>query len=118
MILLGEYQNNHTKTLHRCLKHNYDWEIIPSSVLNGNGCPICSRERKSSSKYKSHDDYKLELELATPYYSVIEQYQGCDTAILHKCDIHQQYFTIDPAPFQFDFSFFSRYNRKKGKNQI
>lgn len=41
IILCGEYVNANTPTLHKCLIHNYEWEITPGNVLAGHGCPIC-----------------------------------------------------------------------------
>lgn len=44
--ILGEYINNKTKVLARCLACNNKWYVVPASLLNGHGCPICSRKSK------------------------------------------------------------------------
>ncbi|MBO3398508.1 hypothetical protein JJB71_13265 [Clostridium perfringens] len=43
--VLGEYKGAKTKILmkHNCKECNYhEWEITPSSLLQGKGCPVCS----------------------------------------------------------------------------
>jgi hypothetical protein len=43
--ILGEYKGAKTKILvkHNCKECNYhEWAIEPTSLLNGNGCPVCS----------------------------------------------------------------------------
>ena len=39
-----EYVNNKTKVKIGCKKHGY-WEIVPSSILNGRGCPVCNESK-------------------------------------------------------------------------
>ena len=43
--ILSEYTNNKTKVLARCLVCNHEWNVVPASLLNGHGCPICARKR-------------------------------------------------------------------------
>ena len=42
IVPLGNYIDNKTKILHKCLKDGYEWEVRPNSILNGNGCPMCT----------------------------------------------------------------------------
>lgn len=44
IILVGEYKNMSTKTLHKCLKCNYEWDMKPSKIYyKGNACPVCNK---------------------------------------------------------------------------
>lgn len=62
VIPIGRYINSKTKIKHECKKCRYQWDITPSDVLHGYGCPICAHKiigpypeyRNSiwSSKYK------------------------------------------------------------------
>lgn len=49
ILLFGEYSNNKTKTEFGCL-HGHRWLSRPDAILNGNGCPECSRIKSSWSK--------------------------------------------------------------------
>ena len=40
--VLEEYVNSHVPILHRCKIDGYIWEISPTNILNGNGCPQCN----------------------------------------------------------------------------
>lgn len=42
--ILGDYVNNHTKILMKHNKCGHEWEIRPSSLLRGNGCPVCANQ--------------------------------------------------------------------------
>ena len=75
---LEEYKNASTKILHKCLICNYEWKVVPYSILNGSGCPKCSGNiRKSTEEYKE--------QLKNTNIEPLEEYQGANTKILHKC---------------------------------
>lgn len=40
--LLSEYRNASNYLTVRCNKHNYVWDILPSNIIKGKWCPICS----------------------------------------------------------------------------
>lgn len=44
--VIGEYINNHTQIAHMCKKCGYgsngEWLTMPSHLLDGHGCPVCS----------------------------------------------------------------------------
>lgn len=44
--ILGKYENNKTKILAKCLICDYEWNVVPASLLNGHGCPECARKQK------------------------------------------------------------------------
>jgi hypothetical protein len=46
IIVLGEYINNKTKLLAECRMCGNKWEVVPASLLNGHGCPVCSRKKR------------------------------------------------------------------------
>ena len=43
ITLLSEYKNTNTKVLVKCRICNHRWDVLPSALLRGNGCPVCSR---------------------------------------------------------------------------
>ena len=45
IIILDEYINNKTKIKVKCKLCDNEWNVIPSSLLNGHGCPKCSRKK-------------------------------------------------------------------------
>lgn len=44
--IIGGYINNKTKILARCLVCGNEWSVVPASLLNGHGCPVCARKKK------------------------------------------------------------------------
>lgn len=46
ICVLGEYVNNKTKLLVECKICGHAWNVVPASLLNGHGCPICNRKNR------------------------------------------------------------------------
>jgi len=42
IIPLEKYQTAKTKILHKCTVCNYEWQVAPSNILSGYGCPCCN----------------------------------------------------------------------------
>ena len=78
--VLGEYVNASTKILHRCLIDMYEWNVKPSHILNGHGCPKCSGTIKKDTK-----QYIEEVKMINPSIEIIGEYVNNKTKILHKC---------------------------------
>ena len=95
--VLGEYVSNSTPILHRCRKHNVEWNAIPYGILSGGGCQECKCEKIADSKRKTHEQYVEELKEVNPDVEVIEKYIDCDTPILHKCKKDGYEWRIRPA---------------------
>lgn len=88
--VIGNYINNKTKILHRCKIDGYEWEVRPSNMLSGKGCPVCSEKKK-----KTHKEYVSEVAELNKNIEVIGEYINCNTKILHRCKIdgHEWYAT-------------------------
>lgn len=55
--ILGKYEGNKKKIRARCKIHKREWESRPITLLNGNGCTKCIKE-KAADKYKlKHEDF-------------------------------------------------------------
>lgn len=83
--LIGTFTNMKTRTQHKCKIHNYTWDVTPSSLMNGTGCPICGREKLSLIRRKTHDEYEKELNDANPNIICIDKYIDSNTKIRVKC---------------------------------
>lgn len=82
IILVGEYIDSHTPTLHKCKVDGYEWYVKPSSVIYRTGCPMCAGNVK-----KTHEQYTAEVWLINSDIEVVEEYIDAKTPILHKCKI-------------------------------
>lgn len=85
--VLGKYINSKTKikVRHNCKKCNYyEWDIMPSSLLQGVGCPKCNggvqkttEDIKREIYYKYGDEYKLLGEYKKSSLNIIVQHMKC-----------------------------------------
>lgn len=89
--VFGQYITNRTPILHRCKIDGYIWPVVPSSVLRGRGCPMCSGNMK-----RTHEQYLEDLNFINPNIEPIEPYINVDTTILHRCKICEHIWPIKP----------------------
>lgn len=94
--VLQTYIGTNSPILHKCLIHNVEWEVSPSSILNGCGCPKCKTERIRNKLIKSHDQYVEELLSINPHIEVVENYIDGNTPILHHCKTHNVFWKQKP----------------------
>jgi hypothetical protein len=83
--VIEQYIDAKTPILHKCLIHNIEWKIRPNDTLCGKGCPVCGVEKSGNSRFKTHIQYVEELKLVNENIIVVENYNGANTPILHKC---------------------------------
>lgn len=95
--LVGDYINDHTKTLHRCNKHNVLWDISPNKALQGRGCKECGQERYRNKRGKSEEQYVQELSAKNPTIKLAGKYINYNTPVEHYCETHNLLFDIRPS---------------------
>lgn len=95
--VVGEYIDVNTRIIHRCNKHNIEWETSPASILQGTGCKLCAKEKIRRSNGKTHCKYTNELHEVNPNIAVIGEYQNNSTKIRHKCLIDGYEWDAIPA---------------------
>lgn len=83
--LIGKFINTSTHTLHRCKIHDFTWNVVPSSILSGTGCPLCGKEKMSLTHRKSPEEYEKELYEVNPSIICINKYVDASTKIKVKC---------------------------------
>lgn len=79
-IPLEEYINS-SKTIQHICKEGHVWSVSPNNILNGRGCPQCSRAKRT----KSLLTYNEELKARKIAYIAIENYVSSNVPILHRC---------------------------------
>ena len=81
--VIGEYINANTPIRHKCKIHNYEWDITPSNILAGYGCPEC---RESSGERK----IRQWLEKYNITYTFQKTFDGCKDKKLLPFDFYVQ----------------------------
>jgi hypothetical protein len=87
------YKNNRTKIIVTCKEHG-DFTITPNHLLNGNGCPICSKNKR-----KTKDDIISEIKkVHGNKYNVDDiVYNGIHRSITLLCNHCGNTFTNTPT---------------------
>ena len=81
------YKGSKTKINFKCNKCNNIFSATPNSVLNGSGCPICSRDRIYDVTRKKEEKFINELKLINPNITILGHYINNKTHIETKCNI-------------------------------
>lgn len=89
IILIDEYVNAKTPVTHYCKRHDVYWKTAPTRVLQGCGCPECSKEKIANALKKTTLEYTNELEEKNKHIIPLEEYINVSTPILHKCLVCQ-----------------------------
>lgn len=91
-IILSKYIDSKTKikVRHNCKECNYhEWEITPSNILIGYGCPECGKVKIGERLKKTHEQFLEQLNKVhgEGVYIPLEKYVNNSTKILvrHNC---------------------------------
>jgi very-short-patch-repair endonuclease len=79
-ILIGEYSNMSTPSLHKCLICSNLSNMIPNNILRGQGCLYCSGNNK-----KTTEQYIRDLNALNKKVKPIDEYINRKTKIKHLC---------------------------------
>ena len=83
--VVGWYVDAKTKIKHRCKICGYEWDIKPSHILNGIGCPECKNKETGDRCRKTHKQYIEELNIINPDVCCLGEYINAQTKIMHQC---------------------------------
>jgi len=98
--VLGEYINANTKIKMRHNKCGHEWEILPSSLIRGIGCPICGHRKAGIVKRKGIEKFKEEVfDLVEDEYTVLGDYVNTHTAIKIKHNVCGNTYEVEPRNF-------------------
>ena len=78
--VIGQYDGASVKILHKCLVCGHEWEVKPTHVLSGHGCPNCY----SLNRNMTEEEFKNKLAYKVPY-AEIEQFDRYNTNVIVKC---------------------------------
>lgn len=89
IVMIGDFVNMNTKILHRCNKHNLEWEVTPYGVLKSSGCKFCGIEKCAKSRKLTSEQYKQDIfEKVGNEFELISEYNGVheDVTIRHNVE--------------------------------
>lgn len=93
IIVIGMYEGNRTKIKHKCNKCEHEWDVMPTNISSGRGCPGCVGKKK-----RTQEEYKSDLsQVHGDKISVIGTYENVDKKIKHKCNTCEREWDARPA---------------------
>ena len=95
--VVGKYVDARTKILHKCLKHNVVWDVLPNNILKGCGCFECLKEKIANKNSNNHSEYVIKLSSVNPNLVTLDKYINTETKIKHKCTVCGYEWTVKPA---------------------
>lgn len=98
--LLGVYESYHK---HIKVKHNkcgHVWNVKPSNLMSGKGCPKCKSKTSSEKQTWSHDEFiNIVRDLVGNEYVFLEEYKGANEKILVKHNLCNNEYKVAPSKF-------------------
>lgn len=88
VIPIDKYNGVKNNIRHKCLIHNYIWDVRPDNLLQGKGCPLCRNDLIRDMKVKSDQQYLEELSDINSYIIPLESYKTNNQSIYHLCLKH------------------------------
>lgn len=88
--LLETYTKTQNKIKCRCKKCGYEWNVLPSSLLQGHGCNKCEGKRTAKGQAKTHKQFMEDFKTMNEHAQDIEilgTYKNNYTKIKCKCKI-------------------------------
>lgn len=74
--VLGEYKTARTKIQVRCSKCGHEWAPEARSLLYGQGCPECAKQKKAEIRRKTQKDFESEIRAVSPNIVICGEYLG------------------------------------------
>lgn len=85
ITLLGEYTSTEVKVKCRCDICGNIWTTTPHMLLQGRGCPICSKAKRIMKQRTSNEAFIKKLQTNNPKIIPLESYVDGKTKIKFKC---------------------------------
>lgn len=89
--IIGKYTNNHNKIKCRCKIDGYEWQMTPTALLKGRGCPKCSNK-----KYRTDKEFKLDVFETNKDIEILDNFINMATKIQCKCKICEYQWSVKP----------------------
>lgn len=113
--VIDEYRGVKQKIKCKCIKCNYEWDVLPSSLLQGRGCPKCRRRGR---KMKTHSEFIHELAMQNAMIECIDIYCGADKPIWFKCKTCNHKWKTQPYNIINNNSSCPKCSKRKTHNQF
>ena len=92
-IVLGEYTNDYTKIKVKHIVCGHEWEVTPTNILRGHGCPMCGKNIK-----KEHETFEKQLlKIHKGKIELLEQYKNARTPMKVKCLVDEYIWECTPS---------------------
>lgn len=83
--VLEEFRGVDTKIKVECNICGNIWEATPSHLKNGEGCPVCARNKLSKLFVKEKQKFIKEMKEIDPTIKIVGEYKNSKTKIKCKC---------------------------------
>lgn len=95
--ILSPYNTTNTYVLCECRNCKHQWESLPSNLIKGKGCPICSREKNAISRRKNPDVFSKQLFEKNPNIELLSKYEKSTSKIECRCKICNNRWQANPS---------------------
>ena len=85
IALVSGYVMASEKAQFRCLKCGHEWDVLPTSLLAGTGCPECAKGKIAEKGRKSPEEYARQFAEINPTLKLLSAYTGSANHVDVEC---------------------------------
>ena len=85
--IIGEFRGSSQRIKCRCQECGYEWDAMPSDLLSGCGCRLCSYKKRAHKARKSPEVFSEQVSSSSPTIELLEPYINSKTPLKTKCRV-------------------------------
>lgn len=94
--IVDRYINSRTKVECKCSICGCVWNVLPSNLLKGRGCPDCAKKSREIFRRKTHEEFIEDAKLVNPNIEIIDKYVNNRIKITCRCSICGNLWSVKP----------------------
>ena len=94
--ILSTYVDSRTKITCKCKVCEHEWNVLPTSLTRGIGCPLCGIEKIRQKRLSNTEEFAEKLHLINHDIIIVSEYKSSHDQIRCKCNVCGYEFTTYP----------------------
>lgn len=94
--ILSTYVDSRTKITCKCKICEHEWNVLPTSLSRGIGCPSCGIDKIRKKRLSNTEEFEKKLYLINPNIIIMSEYVSAHTKMVFKCKICGNDFEMRP----------------------
>lgn len=95
--VLEQYKGARIPIKVSCLKCGHIWKALPTNLLKGRKCPICSYKERGKRRRSNPEEFEASLKKVNPNIELVDTYETSNKKIRVRCKICNHEWDVIPS---------------------